>query len=119
MTEPIETTTLYGAQVELGGKDAPYSEATVRRMIRDGVLDAYGGGRLLRISLESIREYQQGKRIWHRSAGAASAAQAPSSGSGTGRTSPARPTKRDPVVFLKDRQATNKQKKRSKSGTAR
>ncbi len=45
MTEPIETTTLYGAQVELGGKDKPYSEATVRRMIRDGALDAYGSGR--------------------------------------------------------------------------
>ena len=92
MSEPIETTTLYGAQVELGGKDAPYSEATVRRMIRAGVLDSYGSGRLLRISLESIRDYQQGKRLWHRNTSAANAAVAPSSGSGTGRTSPARQT---------------------------
>lgn len=112
MSEPIETTTLYGAQVELGGKDAPYSEATVRRMIRDGVLDSYGRGVLLRITLESIRDYQQGKRIWHRKESAASAAPAPSSGSGTGRTSPARPTKPVVVDFLKDRQATGKQKTR-------
>lgn len=112
MSEPIETTTLYGAQVELGGKEQPYSEATVRRMIRDGALDAYGSGRLLRISLASIRDYQQGRRVWHRSTSAASAEVAPSSGSGTGRTSPARPTKRDPVVFLKDRKATGKQKTR-------
>lgn len=112
MTEPLETTTLYGAQVELGGKDAPYSEATVRRMIRDGVLDTYGRGVLLRITLQSIREYQQGARTWHRNTSAASVEAAPSSGSGTGRTSPARPTKRDQVVFLKDRKATGRQKTR-------
>jgi hypothetical protein len=36
-------------------------------MIRDGVLDSLRQRALLRISLESIREYQQGRRIWHRS----------------------------------------------------
>ena len=111
MTEPLETTTLYGAQVELGGKEAPYSEATVRRMIRDGVLDTYGRGTLLRITLASIREYQQGARQWHRSRNAASAVLVQSSNSGTGRTSPARPTIRAVVDFPLDRKATGRQKK--------
>lgn len=111
MTEPMETVTLYGAQVELGGKEHPYSEATVRRMIRDGVLDAYGRGVLLRITLESIRDYQEGRRQWHRGTSAASAGQAPSSGSGTGRTSPARLTNRAVVDFPLDRKATGRQKR--------
>lgn len=119
MTEPIDTVTLYGAQVELGGKEKPYSEATVRRMLRDGVLDYYGRGVLLRITLESIRDYQAGRRQWHRSTSAAKEGQAPSSGSGTGRTSPARPINRVVVDFPLDRKATGKLKKHSKSGIER
>ena len=45
MSEPEDTVTLATACRLLGG-DKPYSDATVRRMMRDGVLDYYGRGAL-------------------------------------------------------------------------
>lgn len=109
MSEPEYVTLTKAAEL------LTYSEPTVRRMLRDAVLDHYGARALLRISVASIREYQEGKRTWHRSenrgSDAARAAQAPSSGSGTGRTSPARRIGRAVVDFPLDRKATGRPKK--------
>lgn len=78
-----------------------YSAPTVRRMLRDGVLDSYGRGRLLRITLESIAEYKAGRRPWH---GGASVGVAPSSGNGMARLSHGRRAKNGVVDFPIDRQ---------------
>ena len=113
MTEP-ESVTLQTACRLLGGEQ-PYSEPTVRRMLRDGALDHYGRGQLLRITVESIEDYKAGRRTWQRSARtdrAARGERAESSGKGMGRTSPARRTDRAVVDFPLDRKATKRPRPR-------
>lgn len=64
MTDPYECITLDEAAELIGGKKRPVSRTTIQRMIRDGVLDVRGAGRLRRVTLVSVNEYRTGVRTW-------------------------------------------------------
>lgn len=65
MTDPYACVTLDDAAILLGSANKPFSRTTIQRMIRDGVLEARGSGRLRRVTLASINEYRTGVRTWH------------------------------------------------------
>lgn len=113
MTLEPDSVTLETARKLLGGEE-PYSEATVRRMIRDGALAAYGKGQLLRIDVGSINDYKAGRRKWQRSVcrDAARAGLERSRNKAMARTSPARRTDRAVVDFPLDRKATKRPRPR-------
>jgi hypothetical protein len=75
MTEDLVVTIKRAA--ELLGGDKPISPATVRRMIRDGILTARGQGTLRRVTMQSIRDYVEGVTEWHGKGESAGPAKSP------------------------------------------
>jgi hypothetical protein len=64
---------LGGVRISTAAKMLEYGKSTIRRKIKDGDLETFGSGSGLRVSLRSIRAYQNGERgKWRKSESQAS-----------------------------------------------